>query len=157
MTKGLDGLRQTPSSTLDLVFHDSHMHNRSVFGTSVPLISSSQPTAIWPCRPGTPLFLPPLVPISFFTLGASLIVSPQTSQSSLFASMMKIMMLALATFLVPDLDQIVAQLLDRVGRHARLHVLRVVRDEDGLRRLDDADAFSALPIATNEDMSATCP
>ena len=46
--------------------------------------------------------------------------------------------------LVPDLDQVVAQLLHGVGRGARLHALWVVRDEDGLRGLDENDTFAAL-------------
>ena len=40
--------------------------------------------------------------------------------------------------------QINAQLLDRVRRRARLHALRVVRDEQGLLRLDDHDPRLAL-------------
>jgi hypothetical protein len=46
--------------------------------------------------------------------------------------------------LITDLDQVIAQLLDGVGGGARLHRLRVMRDEDGLCGLDDDDAFPAL-------------
>lgn len=46
--------------------------------------------------------------------------------------------------LVSHLDQVIRQLLDRVGRRARLHGLGVVCHEHGLRGLDDDDAFPAL-------------
>jgi len=56
--------------------------------------------------------------------------------------------------LVPNLDQVVAQLLHRVRRDTRLHAFWVVRDKEGLRGLDDDDAFSALHENT---LSACCP
>lgn len=46
--------------------------------------------------------------------------------------------------LVPHTDQVVGQLLDRVGRGTGLHGLGVVGDEDGLLGFDDNDAFTAL-------------
>ena len=46
---------------------------------------------------------------------------------------------------IPDLDQVITQLLDHRGRGTGLHALGVVCDEDGLCGLDDDDAFSALP------------
>jgi len=47
---------------------------------------------------------------------------------------------------VPNLDQVITQLLDHRGRGTGLHALGVVCDEDGLCGLDDDDAFSALII-----------
>jgi hypothetical protein len=41
-------------------------------------------------------------------------------------------------------DQVVGELLDRVGGGTRLDRLRVVGDEDGLDRLDNDDALTAL-------------
>ena len=46
--------------------------------------------------------------------------------------------------LVSDLDQVIPQLLHRVGRNTRLHRLRVMCDENRLRRLDNHDALSSL-------------
>ena len=45
---------------------------------------------------------------------------------------------------VADLDEVIGQCLHGVRRHARLHALGVVRDEDGLCRLDNDYAFSTL-------------
>jgi len=45
---------------------------------------------------------------------------------------------------VPDADEIIAELLDRIGGGAGLHRLGVVGDEDGQDGLDDDDAFLAL-------------
>lgn len=41
-------------------------------------------------------------------------------------------------------DEVVAQLLDRIRRRARLYMFRVVRDEQSLRSLDNNHAFSTL-------------
>lgn len=46
--------------------------------------------------------------------------------------------------LVSDLDQVVAQLLHRIGRRPRLHALRVMRNQYRLRRFHDHHALSTL-------------
>lgn len=51
-----------------------------------------------------------------------------------------------SSYLVAGLDQVITQLFHRVRCRARLHTLRVVRDEDGLLRFDNDYAFPSLYI-----------
>lgn len=46
--------------------------------------------------------------------------------------------------LVANTDQVIAKLFHRVGRRARLNGLWIMCHKDGLRRLDDDDAFFPL-------------
>ncbi len=57
--------------------------------------------------------------------------------------------------LISGIDQVVREGLDGLCCVACLNVLGVVTDEDGLLRLDDADAYLALDMGEGESMS-TC-